>query len=414
LPRVALLIRSLAFDRRATPLENRSPYLQEVAMKSVTALSAARRGSARIATRFARHGASGSLVALLLAAAYGGASAQSSVTVFGTVDIGGRYVTANGQPKRWLEETDGLNNSQLGFTGREDLGGGLFASFMLLSGINPDTGTTNPKFWNRRSTVSLISPWGELRLGRDYVPTFWNLGLADPFGATGIGSVANVHQMYEGVRQDNSIGYFLPGNLLGGLYGQAMVSSSENGTSGDRPARYIGGRIGYASGPFDFGIAGAQRRYAITTVVGTIPGFLVGVIPGAIAQPGDTQKTYNGWGSWKFSFATFTASWDREELRDVREDIGTLGAVIPIGVGEIHVSYDRSTLKNSIASGSTNTVDQFALGGAYNASKRTAIYATFARLNNKDQSRLTLFGNAGLTTPGGHSQGFEFGLRHFF
>jgi predicted porin len=387
--------------------------LEEDAMKPVAALSAGRNGCASNKTK---DGARRTLLALLLAAAYGGANADSSVTLFGTIDVGGRYVTANGQPKRWLEETDGLNNSQLGFTGREDLGGGLSASFMLLSGINPDTGTQNSpvKFWNRRSTVSLVSPWGELRLGRDYVPTFWNLGLADPFGATGIGSVANVHQMYEGVRQDNSIGYFLPPKLLGGLYGQAMVSSSENGTSGDRPARYIGGRIGYASGPFDFGIAAAERRYAITTVVGTIPGFLVGVIPGAVAQPGDTQKTYNGWGSWKFSFATITGSWDREELRDVREDIGTIGAVIPIGLAEIHVSYDRSTLKNAVASGSSNTVDQFALGGAYNASKRTAIYATFARLNNKDQSRLTLFGNAGLTTPGGHSQGFEFGLRHFF
>ena len=355
---------------------------------------------------------------LLLALAWAATAvpAAAQVTLFGTVDVGGRWVTANGQPNRKIEQTDGLNNSQLGFTGREDMGGGLFASFMLLAGFNPDTGTqVQPaKFWNRRATVSLVSPWGELRLGRDYVPTFWNLGLADPFGATGIGSVANVHQMYEGTRQDNAIGYFLPPKVLGGLYGQFMVSAAEGGTSGDRPTRYVGGRIGFAQGPYDFGIAAAERRYAVTTVVGTIPGFLVGVIPGQIAQPGDTQKTYNAWGSWKFSFMTITGSYDREELRGAKETVGTVGAVIPIGLAEIHVSYDRSELKNSIATGAANTVDQFAIGAAYNASKRTAIYATYARLQNKDKSTLTLFGNAGQTTPGGHSQGLEFGLRHFF
>ena len=46
------------------------------------------------------------------------------------------------------------------------------------------------------------------------------------------------------VRQDNSIGYFLPSNL-GGFYGQVMVAAGENGTSGDRHGRYIGGQFGF-------------------------------------------------------------------------------------------------------------------------------------------------------------------------
>src|SRR4051794_6397517 len=178
-----------------------------------------------------------SLLALAVLGAYAGvASAQSSVTLYGTLDVAGRYVKADGRDSRLSEATDGLNSSQLGFRGVEDLGGGLRAGFTLLSGVNPDNGTSNTtppaagglqrKFWNRRSTVSLFGPFGEVRLGRDYTPTFWNMTLFDAFGTNGLGSSTNVRQLYNGTRQDNTIGYFLPSNL-GGFYGQAMVGAPE-------------------------------------------------------------------------------------------------------------------------------------------------------------------------------------------
>ena len=148
---------------------------------------------------------------------------------------------------------DGINSSQLGIRGVEDLGGGLRAGFTLLSGINADTGGANSKFWNRRSTVSLFGGWGELRLGRDYIPTFWNLTIFDAFGTNGLGSSSNVRQLYGGTRSDNSIGYFLPANL-GGFYGQFMAAAAESGTTLERPARYLGGRVGFAAGPFDVAV----------------------------------------------------------------------------------------------------------------------------------------------------------------
>ncbi len=103
-----------------------------------------------------------SLLALAVLGAFAGvASAQSSVTLYGTVDLNGRYVKADGQDKRLTLSQDGINSSQLGFRGVEDLGGGLKAGFNLLAGVNADTGTTNSKFFNRRSTVSLFSNLGE-------------------------------------------------------------------------------------------------------------------------------------------------------------------------------------------------------------------------------------------------------------
>src|SRR5206468_9152573 len=130
-----------------------------------------------------------SLLALAVLGAYAGvASAQSSVTLFGTLDVGPKYLKNSGRARQLSEQTDGINSSELRFQGIEDLGGGLKAGFNVRSGMNPDTGTANAKFWNRRSTVSLYSNAGELRLGRDYVPTFWTQALFDPFGFNGIGS----------------------------------------------------------------------------------------------------------------------------------------------------------------------------------------------------------------------------------
>src|SRR5215203_7136436 len=106
-----------------------------------------------------------SLLALAVLGAYAGvASAQSSVQLFGTLDVNARYIKNSGRDRALSMGTDGINSSELRFQGIEDLGGGLKAGFNIRSGFNPDTGTTGSKFWNRRATVSLYSNAGELRL----------------------------------------------------------------------------------------------------------------------------------------------------------------------------------------------------------------------------------------------------------
>src|SRR5258706_987573 len=106
-----------------------------------------------------------SLLALAVLGAFAGvASAQSSVTLSGTVDLNAKYVKNDGSDRRYSLSQDGINSSQLVFSGREDLGGGLWAGFNLNSGINADTGSSNTKFFNRRSTVSFGGHFGEIRL----------------------------------------------------------------------------------------------------------------------------------------------------------------------------------------------------------------------------------------------------------
>ena len=343
-----------------------------------------------------------SILAVAILGAFAGvASAQSSVKLEGTVDVNARYVKNAGSNRSVSMGTDGLNSSQLVFSGTEDLGG-LAASFQLNSGLAADTGRssleTDGKFFNRRSTVSLSGGFGEIRLGRDYTPTFLTNTVYDVFGTVGVASTFNVRQAVIGtivpfVRVDNAISYFLP-SKIGGAYGQVMVAASEGAAA--NPGRYIGGRVGFAAGPFDVSAAAAEQR---------------------IDASGDKAKTYNVGGSYDFGVAKVLGYINRDTLGSGRETRGSIGAIVPMGQGEIHASYSRS--KSNILT-ADNTVNQYGLGYVYSLSKRTAVYSTVARVSNGglSQNSVATFTsgtpNSVAPTVGGSSTGFEFGVRHFF
>ncbi|MDD0808706.1 porin, partial [Curvibacter sp. RS43] len=182
-----------------------------------------------------------SLVALAAFSACGLSLAQSSVTLFGVLDLAYENVKTNTGRISGVSPS-GNAASRLGFRGVEDLGGGLAATFWLEAAINPASGigssgtTTNNQrsdvaagglTFNRRATVGLTGAFGEVRLGRDTTPSWQNYLNADPFAAAGVGTLildytgsaaANTF-----VRASNSVGYILPSGL-GGVYGQAMYA----------------------------------------------------------------------------------------------------------------------------------------------------------------------------------------------
>ncbi|MDB5817572.1 MAG: gram-negative porin family protein [Rhizobacter sp.] len=372
-----------------------------------------------------------SLLALAVLGAFAGAaSAQSSVTLFGVLDVNAQNIKNNSSTQRL--STDGIASSRLGFRGVEDLGGGLRASFHLEAALAPDTGTAggsnnlstgavtngagSSALFNRRATVSLLGGFGEVRLGRDYDPTFWNLTNFDPFGTNGVGSSLNmVSTLGSGVgtlvRANNSIGYFLPGNL-GGLYGQAMVAAGEGaqavtgvGAAATPGAgnKYYGGRVGYAAGPFDVAVA-----YGQTT-----------------SFTGEKYKLGNVAGSWDFGVAKIMAQYINAKydatstlsgaIGDRKQVNYLLGAVVPVGAGEFHASYDRAN--QSGAGTGSNDANLMALGYVYNLSKRTALYGNIARIDNKGAQAFSVNGSitgTSLLTGGRDSTGYEVGVRHSF
>ena len=354
-----------------------------------------------------------SLLALAVLGAFAGvASAQSSVTLYGTIDLNAKYVKNDGSARRLSLSQDGINSSQLGFRGIEDLGGGLKAGFVLLSGVNADTGSANAQFFNRRATVSLMGGFGEVRLGRDYTPTFWNTTIFDAFGTNGLGDSLNVKQLIaaDNTRANNSIGYFLPSNI-GGVYGQLMAAAGEGTAAG----RYIGGRVGFAAGPFDVAVAYAQER------VNTGGAAALGVSIPAVEEK---YKSANIGASYDLGVVKLMGYFSQEKIFDFKDKLFSLSAVVPVGQGEIHVGGEQSKLS---CPAFDNKVKKFALGYVYNLSKRTALYTNASVLDNGDSSRLSIAsagistvgsansgGAAAAPTLGGKSKGIEFGIRHFF
>ncbi len=303
-----------------------------------------------------------SLVALAVLSAFGASAfAQSSVTLNGRVDLSLKNSNNDVTSLKTLG-TNGHGSSQFTLRGVEDLGGGLSARFHLEAALFADRGTIDAtRFFGRRATVAVAGGFGEIRLGRDYTPTFWNLTVFDPFGTNGVGSYANIHRFQGGastlVRADNTVGYFLPGNL-GGIYGQAMVAAGE-GVLGNK---YVGGRIGYQAGPLNVAASYGQ------TYVAQVAAF----------QNDETMAFVNVAGNYNFGIATVGAQYGRQTLGSNTVTNAQGSVIVPAGPGYFRASYSRYT-NNSVASDSAN---QIAGGYVYNLSRRTVVYGTASRLKN--------------------------------
>ena len=334
----------------------------------------------------------------VFAAVSGGAYAQSSVTLFGIVDEAARY-TKNGDLKLKSLVSGGINTSRFGVRGAEDLGDGLKAGFWLESGFNADSGSINDtgRFWSRRSTVSLIGSFGEVRLGRDYTPTYTGFADFDLFGDNGVAASGKFNSSLgtvrdTGTRADNQIMYLLPSNI-GGVYGRAAVAAGE-GTAGKK---YYGGRIGYAAGPFDVSVS-----YGQTTVAP-----LLGE---------DKFKDANIGASYDLGVVKLVGYYAQNKFANQKLARYSLGVSAPIGLGIVKASYTRANASGTNAVGTNldaNDADQFAVGYVYNLSKRTAVYGTAAYVKNKGAAAFNV--NSALALAGGQkSTGAEVGIRHAF
>ncbi|MGJ3703419.1 porin [Variovorax sp. AFSI2.2] len=363
----------------------------------------------------------------------GVASAQSSVTLFGVVDASiSHYETSSRslitgssfKQSQTALANSGYNSSRLGFRGTEDLGGGLAASFWLESPMSNDDGASSTGIsFSRRSTVSLSGGFGEVRLGRDYTPTFWNDTVFDPFGTNGVGTnvINSSHSAIltglglpsdsNYVRANNTIGYFLPPNL-GGFYGQVQYGLHENvktsGVQVSKTGRYVGGRVGYANGPLDVGLA-----YGKSDVFNNGAG------------TGIDARTLNLGASYDFGVVKLFTELSRVTNEFYASQLGSekiglngflIGATAPVGAGLIRVAYSQA--KANFDGNDDPRSRKFAIGYVHNLSKRTALYTTVARVANKNGAPITVGGAPRFSTAAGYeprnSTGYDFGIRHAF
>ena len=350
-----------------------------------------------------------SLIALAVLAASGAAMAQSSVTLFGIVDAGVGRVSAGGTSVTGVTNS-GLASSRLGFRGEEDLGGGLKAGFWLEGGMSNDTGTgegggaAGPGFeFKRRSTISLMGGFGEVRLGREQVAGYVKTSSYDVFGQVGMGQFLGwSSKLYGadvgGVRADNMLSYYTPN--FGGFTAGVSYGFGED-TASSKTNRYVGGYVAFDNGPISVALAMDKNN---------------GNLPTTPAVNGDRTQVSLG-GSYDFGMLKASALVQQVEFEPtvgtgkVKVDNWALGLSAPVGPGTVKAQYASYDLKDS-----SNEAQQLSVGYVYDLSKRTAVYGTVSFLKNKGASAVSLAGN-GLSLGGasGENQtGYQVGIRHAF
>lgn len=309
------------------------------------------------------------LVALAVLGTFAGAaSAQSSVTMYGLLNVA--VTKQNGGTANITQLTPGaagdawrlqdFATSRLGFRGTEDLGGGLSAQFNFEHRFAPDTGAqSNPNaFWQGRSFVQLTQAGvGSVYLGRDYTPIFWVQLKTDPFGNDGIAQSGSgaTYAGYttpdpsgNGARSSNTVGFKTAS--FGGLTVQAAVSLSENTQNG----RNMGLNVEYTAGPIYAGVGYETIKDGVNDGLGLI----------------------NAGVSYDFGVAKLMGYYGRSTTRTAgtlrgenRNHVWSLGATAKAGPGVVKAMYYKLDPRFA-----NNTRQKLGVGYDYFLSKRTNLY----------------------------------------
>ncbi|HET9821749.1 MAG TPA: porin [Burkholderiaceae bacterium] len=316
-----------------------------------------------------------SLLALAALGAFASAaSAQSSVTLSGGIDVS--VVRANGA---WEMGSGNSGRSNFTLSGTEDLGGGMSAYFSLNHRFRAADGTITSqpgvgRFY-RQSWVGLKGGFGDLRLGRMLpVLQIYN-GDFDPFGTETIGSThtGGVNAGLAGSsRNNNNIMYTTPN--LGGLTISANIAAADqNGaptatamTNGTERPMGIGAN--YAAGPLRLAVAYDRNS--------------------------KDQKTTGLYGLYNLGVATVMAQWEKGDI-SATADVSrwSVGTRVPMGAATFKAGYMKWSDENK---------KKFGLGVDYNLSKRTIVYTDVGKTSG-----------SGFTSTQNKAQ-FDVGIWHKF
>ena len=306
--------------------------------------------------------------------AAGSALAQSSVTVYGRLNVTAERFTAQRQTSYVLNN----NASRIGFKGTEDLGGGMKASFLIESGFSPDTGAASATFWGRESWVGLEGGFGKVRLG-NMGPTMAYFTTADYISMHNhdTGTSEDKLYLYPG-RATNMIAYTSPN--MGGLVIDAQLGLSENTQQG----RTYVLTANYDAGPLHLGASYLQEGAGV---------------------PGAKEKEYGFRALYELGDLTFGAYYIRNDnvfgVAGAKRNAVRGSVMYAMGPGELHLNIGGAgKIKNfGVAE---DDAKQFTVGYNYNLSKRTKAYTYYTRVT--DDARVYT----------GKYSTFALGVRHNF
>lgn len=303
------------------------------------------------------------LVALaVLGTLAGGACAQSTVTVYGKVDIG--FQKGIGTDDKQIATS---GDSRLGFRGTEDLGGGLQAFFDIQHRFFPNNGAIDgSQFWKGASFVGLSGGFGRVALGRQMTAAFQLVqNQIDPFEGDTVAQVRDVGMRVGGitkVRVDNSVRYDISAGAM--RFAASIAEATPNGG----PDRPVSVAATYKAGPLFVGV-------------------------GYEDPAGATDKQWNLGAIYALGATTLSAGYaSGTTVANVSAKGYLLGVNVNVGPGEVKAAY--GTQKR----GGTTTAQKFGLGYHHALSKRTLIYADIGHDSKATTSK----------------SGYDLGIRHTF
>jgi len=345
------------------------------------------------------------LVSTAALAVCASASAQSTVTLYGTVDAGLTYTTNQqftnadgsvGSGHNFAFSGGNLVPSRFGLLGVEDLGGGLQAKFNLENSFYTGTGgfVQGGAQFNRQAWVGLgHEQYGTLSFGRQYdsYSDFLGLYVSSNSWATLYGShIGDVDNLNEAFNFNNSVKYTSPdwnGFSVGGTY-------SLGGVAGDfSQRRGYSIAAAYTRLPVSISAGYLNLHNPLDAALGGTNGYIGDFAcsnPTALycqLQNAEALKAYGAGASYAIGPATIALTYTHSRLEHslfFADSANPQGRDIAFDIGEVNLTYAATPFlqlglayiyNNAKPDGSSSTrFHQVNLGANYALSKRTALY----------------------------------------
>lgn len=310
-----------------------------------------------------------SLIALAVLAASGAAMAQSSVTVYGRVDasIGSIDTGAGSDSKLFSGGTAGLTTPRLGFMGKEDLGGGLAATFKLEQRIDLDTGAQQPT----KDFTNTDTPGFKAET---------SVGLAGGFGAVRLGrmttSFDDVRALSNKFNVFDSNGFTTTGFAFENFGSKLLKYTSRNNGMVRYDSPSFGGVYASASYAFDQRSDVADDQ----TVTSLHLGYKAGGLNVAFGYQDEKTKFENTALAASYDFGAFALSGGFQSAKadtgNNKETGYNIGVEVPIG--DVKVSLGYASAENKLNGAKVSDASGFGLGAKYALSKRTSLYGGYS------------------------------------
>lgn len=339
------------------------------------------------------------VTALVMAAALPCAASATSVTLYGVADINLSHFRQSGAHVTGLN-SGGVGGSRFGLRGVEKINADLDVIFVLESGFDLGTGESGQgkRLFGRQAYVGAKSQdYGTLTLGRLQGIGYRFGGEFDPMmmaPGSVIGALTGesprpwmYNPLGDPARMDNAVMYVSP-KYKGFEVAYQHGFRGKESTPGRRNKSFDLASLTYDDGTLKVSYGFGHSSSTENTI------------------PSTHSQTEHALGvSYKFSWATLIASY---QLRKTSGYSGSdrawqVGARVPVSAdGAVHMAYGQ--VNNDTPFGANpETADYgvrtWAVGYLHRLSKSTMLYTYFKQLDNRGNSRQTIFPPGGLPNP---------------